>query len=69
VTYKAARQWAEQAGTPLGVSRAQLHDDMKERSVLASSDPGRTTVRRDVSGVRSKRVLHLTAHQFENYGQ
>jgi hypothetical protein len=69
VTYKAARQWAEQAGTPLGVSRAQLHDDTKERGVLASSDPGRTTVRRDVSGVRSKRVLHLTAHQFENYGQ
>jgi Domain of unknown function (DUF3854) len=69
VSHRAARQWTEQAGTPLGVSKAQLHDDMKERGVLASSDPGRTTVRRDVSGVRSKRVLHLSAYQFENYGQ
>ena len=63
------REWAKQAGTPLGVSKVQLHDDMKERGVLASSDPGRTTVRRDVSGIRSKRVLQLSAYQFENYGQ
>jgi hypothetical protein len=69
VCYQAARQWAEQAGTPLGVSKAQLLDDMRERAVLASTDPGRTTVRRDLSGQRSKRVLHLTAHTFENYGQ
>jgi hypothetical protein len=69
VCYQAARQWAEQAGTPLGVSKAQLLDDMRERAVLASTDPGRTTVRRDLSGQRSKRVLHLTVHTFENHGQ
>jgi hypothetical protein len=68
VSYAEARKWAEREGAPLGVSKYQLQDDMKERGLLASHDEGRTTVRIPIGGKRP-RVLHLTAYQFENYGQ
>jgi hypothetical protein len=68
VSYAEARKWAERDGTPLGVSKFQLQDDMKERGLLASTDGGRTTVKVPVEG-RRPRALHLTAHQFGEYGQ
>jgi hypothetical protein len=65
--YKAAREFAERSGPPLGVSKNTLHDDLAERGLLATTDgPGHHTIRRDLGGQRSRRVLHLSAHTFEH---
>jgi hypothetical protein len=68
VCYAEARQWAEREGTPLGVTRYQLFDDMKERGLLASTEKDRTTAR-PVIGGKQVRVLHLTKYQFESCGE
>jgi len=68
VSFAEARKWAERADTPLGVGKLQLQDDMRERGLLASHDPDRSTTKVTL-GNKRPRVLHLTAYQFENYGQ
>jgi hypothetical protein len=67
VSFAEARKWAERSDIPLGVSKTQLQDDMRERGLLASHEQGRSTAR-PVIGGRQRRVLHLTTYQFENYG-
>jgi len=65
--YKAAREFADRSGAPLGVSKNALHDDLAERGLLATTDGlGHHTIRRDLGGQRSRRVLHLSAHTFEH---
>jgi hypothetical protein len=61
VAYRAARQWAETAGVRLGVSERTLHRDLRDREMLASTDGPHLAVRRDLSGQRSRRVLHVPA--------
>jgi hypothetical protein len=62
--YQAARQWADSAGARIGVSERTLHRDLRDRSLLESTDGPHLTVRRDLSGQRSRRVLHLSAQVF-----
>jgi len=65
--YKAAREFTEKSGVLLGVSKSALHDDLAERGLLASTEgTGHHTVRRDLDGQRSRRVLHLSAYTFEH---
>ena len=65
--HKAAREFADRSGVPLGVSKNALHDDLAERRLLASTGSrGHHTIRRDLGGQRSRRVLHLSAHTFEH---
>ena len=59
--YRAARQWADTAGSRLGVSERTLHRDLRDRGLLATTDGPHLTVRRDLSGQRQRRVLHLLA--------
>ena len=59
--YRAARQWADAAGSRLGVSERTLHRDLRDRGLLATIDGPHLTVRRDLSGQRRRRVLHLPA--------
>lgn len=68
VSFAEARKWAERADIPLGVSKTQLQDDMRERGLLANTEQGRSTVKVTL-GNKRPRVLHLTMYQFENYGQ
>lgn len=68
VSYAEARKWAERSDIPLGVGKLQLQNDMRERGLLASTDKDRSTVKVTL-GNKRPRVLHLTAYQFENYGQ
>jgi Domain of unknown function (DUF3854) len=66
-SYKAARQFADASGSPLGLSKHALHKLLAERGLLASrSDPGHFTAKRDLDGKVGRRVLHLTAHSFES---
>jgi len=66
-SYKAARQFAEAAGSPLGLSKHALHKLLAERGLLASrSDPGHFTAKRDLDGKVGRRVLHLTVRSFES---
>ncbi len=58
--YRAARQWADAAGSRLGVSERTLHRDLRDRGLLATTDGPHLTVRRDLSGQRQRRVLHLS---------
>lgn len=63
--YRAARQFAEAAGTRLGVSERMLRSMLRDRQMLADGGGAdHQTVRRDLSGQRSRRVLHLTARVF-----
>jgi hypothetical protein len=65
--YRAAREFTERSGAPLGVSKNALHDDLAERGLLATaSGAGHHTIRRDLGGQRSRRVLHLSAYTFEH---
>ena len=62
--YKAARQFAEQGGAPLGVSKYALQQQLNARHLLSMTEgPGRLTVRRNVGG-RTRNVLHLNATSF-----
>ena len=65
--YKAAREFAERSGSPLGLTKHALHKLLAERFLLASrSDPGHFTQRRDLDGKRLRTVLHLTVRSFES---
>jgi hypothetical protein len=66
-SYKAARKFADDSGSPLGLSPRALHKLLAERGLLASrSEPGRYTARRDLDGKVGRRVLHLTVRSFES---
>jgi hypothetical protein len=65
VAYKAARMFTEAAGVPLGVSRYALHQQLRDRSLLATDGgPGQITVQRRL-GSRRHDVLHLSADSFD----
>ena len=65
VAYRAARQFAEQAGTPLGVSDYALRQQLRDRRLLASTGgTGSVTVQRRLGG-RVRSVLHLSAASFD----
>jgi hypothetical protein len=66
-SYKAARKFADDSGSPLGLSPRALHKLLAERGLLASrSEPGRYTAKRDLDGKVGRRVLHLTVRSFES---
>lgn len=66
-SHKAARQFAEASGQPLGQSKHMLHKLLAERRLLASrSDPGHFTAKRDLDGKTGRRVLHLTVRGFDS---
>ena len=64
VAYRAARKFAEDAGSPLGVSKYALHQQLRDKRLLVSTDPGRIPVQRRLSG-QQRRVLHLGTGMFE----
>jgi hypothetical protein len=51
--HAAALGWPREQNRPV----MRVYGDMKERGVLASANPGRITVRWDVFGIHSQRVL------------
>jgi hypothetical protein len=61
-SYAAAQEMARNQGDSLPVQARTLHKRLKERGLLASTDPGREvlTVRRTLEG-RRRNVLHLRA--------
>ncbi|MGP8000171.1 MAG: hypothetical protein ACLPKI_23070 [Streptosporangiaceae bacterium] len=66
VAYSSARTFLESAGTPLGVSRYALQQQLRDRHMLASTTGGRLTVQRRAGG-RKREVLHVSAVSF--YGE
>jgi hypothetical protein len=60
--YRAARAFAETAGARLAVGQRTLHRHLRDRGALVDTGgPEHHTVRHDLSGQRSRRVLHISA--------
>lgn len=65
--YKAAVQFAEASGEPIGKSKGGLHKMLAERGLLATrADPGHYTAKYDLGGKTGCRVLHLTVRSFDS---
>ena len=63
--YKLARQHAEAEGQPLAVSKRMVHEQLRERKLLASAGAkGHVTSRHRLSGAQQT-VVHLTVSAFD----
>lgn len=66
--YNAAKKFAEDSGSPLGVSKRAVHNDLKTRGLLVStSAPDRHTQKKNVGG-RQRDVLHLSQRALDRSG-
>lgn len=67
--YNAAKRFADDGGSPLGVSKRAIHNDLKTRGLLAStSAPDRHTQKRNVGG-KQRDVLHLAQRALDRSGE
>jgi hypothetical protein len=65
IAYKFARQHAEAEGQPLTISKRMLHEQLRERKLLAGSGAkGHHTARHRLGGAQQT-VVHLTVRTFD----
>ncbi len=65
-SHKAAVQFAEASGSPVGQTKHAVHKALAEHGLLASYYTGSFTTKRDLGGKTGRRVLHLTVNGFDS---